>query len=368
MLGHDYVTRITVMTEIKRSLIVLNYAMDSRDPIFSHQVEVVRKLAPYFSKVEVVTNSYSEDEPLPQNVQVHVVGWHYRRKVRNVLRFIKTFRDAQKGLPFPVIFSHMTEVQSAIIAPYARFKGIPHYLWYAHTSKSTYLRLCHFFTSAIITSTPGSCPIRSNKVIPIGQGIDEAQFPNLFRRDKKERESLTSITVGRVDPSKKVDELLRFVCEGVFRNYFESFFVIGTASKGNEAYEATLHKKYQTEVYSSKVRFVGAVTRNEISNYLRKSDLFLHAFNGSLDKSLVEATLSGIPVITTNAEYHKEFGTWTSHPNKDLSLEEELSSFLKKRDWEVAEILNSRRQIGLVKHSLSQWIESLRNILQGSRL
>ena len=89
----------------------------------------------------------------------------------NFLKFLGKYRKF-------IIFSHMTEVQSGIIAPISKLLGIRHLLWYAHKSKSKYLVWNNIFVDEILTSTSGSCPIKSHKIKPIGQGIDQNLFPH----------------------------------------------------------------------------------------------------------------------------------------------------------------------------------------------
>ena len=82
----------------------------------------------------------------------------------------------------------MTSIQSTFISPLTRVLRIRHYLWYAHTSNNIYLQISRALTNGIITSTPGSCPIKGRKVYPIGQAVDSKVFnwDSSFVRNKKE--------------------------------------------------------------------------------------------------------------------------------------------------------------------------------------
>jgi hypothetical protein len=77
----------------------------------------------------------------------------------------------------------------------------------------------------------------------------------------------------------------------------------------------------------------------EVSNILNSHDVFVHAYEGSLDKALIEATLAGIPVITANREYIRIFGSWSS----EIDADSELSvSQMITREWVALASMNCR--------------------------
>ena len=157
-------------------LLLLNYSMNARSTVFSHQLEVAKRLSRHFERTFVIT----ADEHLGEktaNIEIQSSNWKSGQSLKNAITFyrlvIPVILSQRKDI---VVFSHMTEVQSFLIAPLCRLLGIPHFLWYAHKSNSKYLRLSFPFLNGVITSTPGSCPIRSPKVHPIGQAIDIELF------------------------------------------------------------------------------------------------------------------------------------------------------------------------------------------------
>jgi glycosyltransferase involved in cell wall biosynthesis len=237
-------------------------------------------------------------------------------------------------------------------------------LWYAHTANSKYLRFCHIFVTGIITSTKGSCPLSGKKVFAIGQAIDINKFPKLTTIDRLNVSSIRAVTVGRVDPSKRVEQLLAFVCKSEFNHHFSHFQIIGQASVGNETYEEKLKSLYGEEISSRKIEFTGALPREDISHLFDQADLFIHAFQGSLDKTLVEAIISGLPVITTNEECQKEFGNWSNNSTNSATLHEEFESFIKTPKAEISKLCDRRRKLALDNHSLDQWLLKLRVILE----
>lgn len=351
----------------RKTLLVINYAMDSNNGIFSHQIEVVRRLSNSLEKVVVITNSYNINEPLPHNVEVFKVNWVANKNLINVFRYLSALRRAVNNIDNLIIFSHMTEVQSAVISIWTYIKKIPHYLWYAHASKSLPLRICHVFLDSIITSTPGSCPFSDSKVIAIGQGVDETIFGNRKRNHPVTRDSIKAITIGRLDPSKKLETLISLTCDSDFSKNFSKLTIIGKASLGNENYEQSLKNAYKSFVNLGKLEFLGSVTRDRLPEYLDSSDLFIHAFEGSLDKTLVEATMCRVPVITCNLEYQREFGSWSSglQDTQHSSLISELQHYLSLNPINIIDIVEKRGIRAAQSHSLEHWTNSLVRIICG---
>ena len=98
---------------------------------------------------------------------------------------------------------------------------------------------------------------------------------------------------------------------------------------------------------------------------LQTYDCFIHSFQGSLDKTIVEATFSGLPVITINNEYRKIFGSWDlSGTGMNNSLKDEAQLLLNldgsKRESEV----DRRYEVALKQHELTGWIDRLVSILK----
>jgi glycosyltransferase involved in cell wall biosynthesis len=342
--------------------------MDPDDQVFSHQFDVVTRLSSFFDEVRVVTNSEGCTKAYPNNVSVFSCEWKFNSNFANALSFYKTFRKATSNFYNFSIFSHMTEIQSFLILPYSFLRKIKHYLWYAHSSNSFLLRINHFFLDGIITSTKGSCPIQGNKVHIIGQGIDDQLFDFRDSRNHIKLEKLKTVHVGRLDPSKKIQTIIDSTLNSEWSNYIEQLVFIGAPTPTHQDYLIGMKDLNINLILSGRLSFMGKIPRRSLPEILQNYDLFVHSFNGSLDKSLVEATLLGIPVVTENAEYQRLFGSWTQvHQVAAFNLSQEMSSFMeswRSDPYSVNKEINRRRSIAVEKHSLNQWILALIGILR----
>lgn len=337
---------------LKKTLLVLNYAMNEKDPIFSHQADAVSALARNFEKVVVISQNVGRVN-VPANVLIVDLKWRQGKDFSNTLRFLSALMRICITKKPNLVFSHMTERLSLLASLPLKVLRIHHFLWYAHSSSSRSLRISAKLVDKIFTSTTGSCPIVSSKVHVLGQAIDLSRFNGTSRQVEHPTKF---IHVGRLDASKNIKLLINQVLVNSSTN---SLTLVGAPSNAASGqYWDSLKAKYRELIDSKNLIEVGPVPRSELPNLLRKHEVFIHAFEGSLDKSILEATACGVPVITTNPEYLSIFGSW-SKETSIINLESELTEFLKlPLSIRLQEI---QRRANLIRkaHSFEVWIENL---------
>ena len=342
-------------------LLVINYAMDEKSQVFSHQVEVVNKLADKYDQVTVLTGLIGTYK-VSSNVKVFSCNWIPGKRFFSLCRFMMKFLQLLGSNKFTCIFSHMTSVQSTFISPITRVLRIRHYLWYAHTSDNIYLQISRALTNGIITSTPGSCPIKGRKVYAVGQSVDSKFFNKKLRL---ETPIIKLIHIGRFDPSKNIESIVAEIKQLRDEHPGLKFNIIGSPSSDKfQQYMESVKSKFMADVQIGWLNFIPAIERKKIPDELKKHDCFVHAFQGSLDKTLVEATLTAIPVATVNKEYLKIFGKWNySNSNNQPSLASELRFILSSGANAISKEVDRRYEIARTNHDIEGWINRLVNVL-----
>jgi glycosyltransferase involved in cell wall biosynthesis len=344
------------------NLLVINYAMDEKSQVFSHQIELVNQLSAKFDQITVLTAQVGVCNT-EKNVKVISFQWVEGKRVSSLLRFLKIFIKTIRSEKFTVLFSHMTSVQSAFISPITKIIRLRHYLWFAHTSNGILLKVSRLLTNGIITSTPGSCPLKGSKIFPIGQSINSKNF----RKKNLNTQSIKNLVhIGRFDPSKNIKEIVYEVKK--LRSNFPdlNLEVIGSPSSDRfRDYESNVKAKFNSEVLLGWLKFTPHIPRSSLPEILQTYDCFIHSFQGSLDKTIVEATFSGLPVITINNEYRKIFGSWNLiDKGMTNSLNDEAELLLNldgnKRQSEV----DRRYKVANEQHELTGWIDRLVSILK----
>lgn len=349
------------------TLLVLCYALDSNHPVFPHQIDIVKAISKKWERVHVISYevNVSQAKNLPSNVMVHNLRWSEKKTHVLIWHIMLLFFRITLSCKHLTVFSFMTESLSAIIGPFTKLMKFRHVLWYAHASHPKRLSWCHFWIDTIVTSTPTSCPITSKKVVVIGQAIDPDQFACLKRTALRKR-SRKYIHVGRLDPSKNIMELIK-----VFQKHTNGnddiLHLVGTSTVSHKQYLDWLRSEISHRNLDSKVLLHGSKNQLEVKEMLCNADIFLHAFEGSLDKALVEAVFSRIFVISSNISFLKSFGSLTQfHEDEDIEtfLSNELLEYEKRTSEELTDIIDSRYAIALNNHSRGQWLGRLEDILR----
>jgi glycosyltransferase involved in cell wall biosynthesis len=347
-------------------LIVVNYSMSSKSLVFSHQREVVDALSKFFETVEVFTTEIGS-ESLKKNVRVFHIPWKANSALRNMVSIIKTLYPVLIRNRTSVLFTHMTDVHAAMLAPLTWLLKMRHILWYAHAKNSKYLIWSSFFVSKIVSSTPGSCNLGINKrkILYINQGIDSKNFPYFGRRFNR----LSKVMYyGRLDPSKNIHMFLDLILRLNRSPYKYSIDVFGRpANLESEKYFLDIASSLTVNSQEASIIFHDPIARALIPEIAKKFDIFLNLYAGSLDKTLIEATFMGMPVITWNEEYCSQFGTWS-----DSSVSETLDFIIKEfesinsmSEIEIHKEIIMRLSLALRDHSFKGWINRLDGVLKG---
>jgi hypothetical protein len=357
-----------------RRLLIFAYEFDERSQVFSHQIGVIESLVKQFDQIVVIAarvgikelQAYSKD-PKSQDPIIVIQADFTRtnsliRNSKKFLALILFFRNIQ----FHSVFYFMTETSAVLFGAYFKCRNIRQILWYAHAHKSYRLVIASCLVDLICSSTRGSMPLTSNKIRLIGQMVDEQLFP--FSPKALSRD-LALIHYGRFDQSKNIGLLLQVTERLIVFKPKIRLKVIGSPSTQNSmSYQKQIIENFAEIITSGRVKILPACLRSQLSKHLMDSDIFIHAFQGSLDKSLVEATLIGMPVVTLNHEYLREFGTWS---NTSYREDTDLLEFLVNEVLTVVSLSSSRLKaeqfrrykIASESHSLRHWTVKMSKLL-----
>ena len=163
------------------------------------------------------------------------------------------------------------------------------------------LKLSSVLVNNIFTAHQDGLPIKSDKVIVTGHGISLDVFN--FNKKEEKTDSFCLLTVGRVAESKNLLFLVKFAI--ILQQKLGKpvkFVIVGEPYlEDDKAYLAKLKQYLQEKKEENMVEFVGKVAHKDLPEYHKKADIFLNAGRtGGVDKAVLEAVASGVPVITSN--------------------------------------------------------------------
>lgn len=355
------------MTRTRDVLLFISFSLNPNNRIFSHQAEIAERLSSSFSEVILLTDE-GPGQTIYSNGRVYCFGvnrFQSRKLNRAISTLIFLSLAISVGLKFRsrlIVFGHMTDIYSFFLSPVTFLLKIPHFLWYAHVSNSIYLRLSHRLLTGVVTSTEDSCPVRSPKVRVIGQGINFEHFPLHIDRDYGKSRNL--VYFGRLDRSKQIDYLIRLLLFVRTINSNATLTLIGNPTPDNRNYLHKLFSQHADLIQNGSLIVLPAKSRHDLGIALREYDLFVHAFLGSLDKTLLEAASTGIPILTLNPPFNRisaEYGMPFQSPDSTLS-----DMYIKFTNESVLQRKSNCQTLAMKvqqDHSIEVWIKKLLAII-----
>jgi len=193
--------------------------------------------------------------------------------------------------------------------------------------------------------------------------IDTTFLPNNPKMPSQDRKKW--LHVGRLDPSKRIEEIIHSMeyCRGKGFELYLDIFGAPSSSKYHE-YAIGLRSRFSSSLYSDWVKFKGPLARSEYKTLISEYDGFIHAFQGSLDKTLVEATLSKRIVVSTNQEYLRSFALEACAASTKTSLAQMLLDVLETKYSKIETRINRNYLIAKNAHTFEVWIHKLNLILE----
>jgi acetylglutamate synthase len=134
----------------------------------------------------------------------------------------------------------------------------------------------------------------------------------------------------------------------------------------SEKYFFDVTSSHMAKSQKAVIRFHDPIVRSLIPDITKRHDVFLNLYSGSLDKTLIEATFMGMPVVTWNREYCSQFGTW-SNSSFSESLDFIITEFEhinSLNEHDLNKEINRRLNLAIRNHSFQGWINRLVGVLK----
>lgn len=183
--------------------------------------------------------------------------------------------------------------------------------------------------------------MEKSKFFVLRNGIDDSKFNNVDKQESLElrkkynikKDEKVILYIGRIVPEKGILELIKAVNKISADNF--KLLIVGAALnalKNKTKYEQLIEN--ETKKISNKVIFTGFVNYDEIPKYYNISDIAVvpSIWNDPAPLTIIEALVSGIPIITTNSGGIPEYvnNKCAIILEKDNNLSEEINKNLAK--------------------------------------
>lgn len=256
------------------------------------------------------------------------------------------------------VLAHMCPIYAVLSAPLARPLRVPVLLWYAHWHTTPTLRVAERLATAVVTTDRRSFPLRSEKVVPVGQAIDVDRFAC---RERQSGSLTEAIALGRYSPAKGYEQMIQAVVQ-VENTRLRVYGPTLTA-------EEVEHKRKLREIVSTlelqeRVHLNDAVERANVPRLMAESDVLLNNMRGGTsDKVVYEAGASCVPAIASNPVFDNVLPAEWMFPREDTAaLAARLRAFAELDDGARAALGRALRERVLAGHTVESWADRILDV------
>jgi glycosyltransferase involved in cell wall biosynthesis len=314
-------------------VLMITQKVERDDDVLGYVHGWIERLAVRLERLHVLglgVGSYA----LPDNVTVYSMGKEKGAgRLARLVRLAQVAGGLSRRRQIDLIFAHQCPRYALLAAPFGKFFGLPLVMFYAHKSVDLELRLAHRLVERVTTSVPTGFMLPSDKVTPVGQGIELS----LFQPDFAGEEKATIVAVGRLSPIKDYETLIRSA-DTLLREYrverLKLLIVGGATGERDGQYFGHLKQTVGQLQLDGRVEFVGPVPHEEVPHYLRRATVTVNLCpTGAVDKAALEGMACGKPTVVCNRGFVPVLGAHAPHLLFDegdpASLAERLAALLR---------------------------------------
>jgi glycosyltransferase involved in cell wall biosynthesis len=281
-----------------RRLVFVTQQVDPGHPALAATVPKIRALAERVDEIAVVADR-TVPGTLPDNCRS--LSFASTTRAGRGARFEAALVRELAPRPRPTaIVAHMCPIYAVLAAPIARPLGVPVLLWFTHWRWTWTLEAAVRLSSAVVTVDRRSVPLSSGRIVPIGHGIDLADFP--CGASPRAGADFRLVALGRYSRAKGLANVIKAVRLALDGGLDLRLEVIGPAlNAGEREHRGTLERLVAELDLSRRVRLGHAVLRAEVPDVLARADALVNNMEaGAPDKVVYEAAASCLPVVVSN--------------------------------------------------------------------
>lgn len=273
-------------------LLIVTQAIDRSDPVLGFFHRWVEEFAKSTEHISVICLKKGRFE-LPQNVSVHSLGKEVApsriRYVLNFYRYLWMLRGS-----YDVVLVHMNDEYVLLGGWWWKCAGVKIGLWRNHVQGSWKAAVACRLADVLFYTSPQTYASRFAHAHKMPVGIDTEFFTPPHARPP----SGTVLSLGRIDPVKKIDVLLEALQLLKAPYHID---IVGSATPGREHYEQELTQKCSALVQSGVVTFHPGVHFTDTPSLYRSHRIFINLTpTGSFDKTMLEAAACGCLLVVSN--------------------------------------------------------------------
>ena len=317
-------------------MVIYNLETNLDSELLAHCHDWILEFSKHFEEVIVYSTHVGRIE-LPKNVSVNPIGGgSVKKRVVAIFNLANSLKQVFKHRKNLVVFHHMSAKTSAAIGLPIKMIGVPQGLWYSHSHAPISLKVSNYFVDYVFSSTPGAIPINSRKNTYVGHAI---AVPETFELDVEEDAREGIVSLGRVVPIKRLEELLFAISS--LEQIKTSITFIGSNSVNLE------YTSYLIDVAKEKdlsLKFSGPIHHGNVFIILQNFSIYFTGTPKSVDKATIEAAISGCLIVTDSESALELTGMINIYGGNRFKLSDQIE-FISRMS--AQQIKNARRELSL---------------------
>ncbi len=345
-------------------LLIITQKVDKNDSILGFFHGWIDEFSKRFEFVTVICLEKGKYN-LEDNVKVLSLGKESRvGRLGYVWSFYKYIISERKN--YDAVFVHMNPeyiVLGGLLWKIFRKKIS---LWYTHRNVDLKLKIASGLADNIFTASKESFNLKSDKIHVMGHGININKFKN-----KKTRNSgvINILHVGRITKIKNIITLIDSakILKEIWDKDFRITLVGSTITDLDLDYFEEIKLLVSKYKLTDIINFRGNVSNDDIVSCYHNSDVVVNMTpTGGVDKAVLEAMASGIPVLSSNEAFRDYFVEYSDillfkeRDAEDLSLK--IKALFNNNDLDkigeflVAQAEKKASVVSLIKN-ISEYIK-----------
>jgi glycosyltransferase involved in cell wall biosynthesis len=273
-----------------KKLIIFNLQTDPSSPVLGAAIDWIEAFKTHFEVTDIVSTHVGTNVSLKNTKILEIVGGNLRARFIAITRLLRFALHLIPNRRDYVVFHHMSPRTAVFPGILFKMFGIPQSLWYSHSSKPITLKISSRVVDWIFSSEENSLPIRSSKAHFVGHGIPLNKFENF--QSMKRRESAV-IFLGRLSRIKNLRNIIEEIA--LLENKIPITLIGPQSDKVylEELKEVAFEKNIDLTIKDY-------VSHDQVNSIMNRFKYFYSGMEESVDKSALEAAISGCLVLTTD--------------------------------------------------------------------
>jgi glycosyltransferase involved in cell wall biosynthesis len=346
--------------------LMITRKLDPADDRLGFVIRWVEELAARLDHLDVICQELHTSD-LPGNVSAYSMGKETGvgrlEQARRLNHTIRTLTPQVDG-----VFCHMIPRYTLFAAPWTKRYHKPLFLWFTHRQTSLELSLANRLATHILTASPNSYPLKTDKLHVMGHGIET----NLFAPASGENKPLEVILVARLAHIKRQDWLLRAASRVMLHDEIEPFrvMIVGGPVEKEPNYPDELAALVSRLHPKPDVTFTGPLPHDEVAAIMQRCAIAVNLSpSGLFDKAALEPMIVGKPTLVTNEDFLPLLGEsadllFLPENAGDGELADRLVRLLALSPQERAALGNQLRERAVMAHSLDGLMDRIAALMR----